>query len=363
MKTRLVKWLACPECLGDIRLEAIEQDRSAEVYTGLLLCDACRFIYPVYDGVPRMLPYFLDDYNKFIQNNRVVIEKNSGYSFPSGTVIKGEEATQRSFSKEWAECDYSGVLWNYTYEQLQQLFLWEIDMEPAKLKGKLIFDGGCGNGMFGDLISANGAEVVGMDLSSGVVSSYKKFINNGNVHFVQGTLFKPPFKPGIFDIVYSHGAMHHTYDTRKAFMSIASLCKNGGRYYVWLYGEYTGVLWLFHKVTNSVRFLVSRLPPPLQDPVVTFLAAIYGFVRRMFRRYATKSPGVEYNRTQTLHVTRDRFTPLYAHIHSADEVTRWFKKAGFPNPVFRPHLFDNPRYEGGIAVYGDRQDRQERKIG
>ena len=192
MKTRLVKWLACPECLGDIRLEAIEQDRSAEVYTGLLLCDACRFIYPVYDGVPRMLPYFLDDYNKFIQNNRVVIEKNSGYSFPSGTVIKGEEATQRSFSKEWAECDYSGVLWNYTYEQLQQLFLWEIDMEPAKLKGKLIFDGGCGNGMFGDLISANGAEVVGMDLSSGVVSSYKKFINNGNVHFVQGTLFKPP---------------------------------------------------------------------------------------------------------------------------------------------------------------------------
>ena|SRR3989344_401754 len=88
MKTRLVKWLACPECLGDIRLEAIEQDRSAEVYTGLLLCDACRFIYPVYDGVPRMLPYFLDDYNKFIQNNRVVIEKTVATPFRPVLLLK-----------------------------------------------------------------------------------------------------------------------------------------------------------------------------------------------------------------------------------------------------------------------------------
>ena len=362
MKPRLMEIIVCPECLGNLRVEILEKDRYGHVASGLLLCDSCRLIYPVYEGVPRLFPYYLKDYSTFIENNRIGIARFPGYAFPSGPVVKGEESTQRAFSKEWDETDYNGVLWNYTYDQLKQLFLWEIDMQPSDLEGKLILDCGCGNGLFADFISTHRAEAVGFDLSLGVVSAHEKFINSHNVHFVQGSLFKPPFRPRTFDVVYSHGVMHHTYDTKTAFMSIAPLCRNDGRYYVWLYGEYQGMYRLFHITTNLLRFVVSRLPSSPQDAVVGILARLYGYMRRNFRRYMTESPGVEYDRAQTLHVTRDRFTPLYAHLHNAPEVKRWFQEAGYSKIVFRPHLFDNPKYQGGIAIYGDMFEQPGQQI-
>ena len=355
MRTRLLRILACPECKGDLRLNVINKESNENISTGLLLCESCKLLYPIYDGVPRMFPYFLEEYKKFIDENKEEIEKQIGYSFPSGAVSKGEESVHLSFSKEWAEYDYDGILWNCTYEQRLKLFLWEVNMKKDALKDKLVFDCGCGNGVISNIISTTGAEVVGMDLSFGVVSATREFASNRYVHFVNGTLFKPPFKPGAFDVVYSHGVLHHTNNTRKAFLAIAPLCRNEGRCYIWVYGNYSGFIWLFNIVTNTIRFIVSRLPLALQNPLVVVLARLYGFARRNFRRYVIKSSGIEYNWTHTLHAARDRFTPLYAHVSNAKEVMEWFREACFPNPVFRPNFFEDPAYEGGIAVYGDRK--------
>jgi SAM-dependent methyltransferase len=354
MKLSLLDILVCPECCGHLQLDTIEKESSGDVLTGLLLCSSCKLMYPIYDSVPRMFPYFLEDYKKFINKNKKKIKSFSDFSFPSGRAPKGEDFVRHSFSKEWAEYDYTGVIWNYTYEQRKNLFLWEVNMKENDLKGKLVFDAGCGNGVTSNLISKDtDAEVVGMDLSFSVVAATKEFAFNKHVNFVQGTLFKPPFKLGTFDIVYSHGVLHHTSNTKKAFLSIAPLCKSGGRCYVWLYGEYRGFGLLFNLLTNSIRTVVSRLPLIVQNPVVVRLAKIYGFARHNFRRYVIKSPGVDYNWKQTLHTARDRFTPLYAYTHNAKEVIQWFKDAGFSDPVFRPNFFDNPIYVGGVSVYGD----------
>ena len=115
----------------------------------------------------------------------------------------------------------------------------------------------------------------------------------------------------------------------------------------------SGFIWFFNIVTNTIRSIVSRLPPLLQNPIIVILAGLYGFARRNFRHYVIKSSGIKYNWVHTLHAARDRFTPLYAHVHTAREVMGWFKEAGFPNPVFRPNFFENPVHKGGIAVYGD----------
>jgi len=354
MKLDLLEVLACPECQGHLQLEIIEKESSGNILAGLLLCSSCKLMYPIYDSVPRMFPYFLEDYKRFINKNKEKIKSFSDFSFPSGYAPKGEEFVRHSFSKEWLEYDYSGVIWNYTYEQRKKLFLWEINMKDSDLKDKLIFDAGCGNGVISNLISKDtGAEVIGMDLSFGVVAAAKEFVSNKYLNFVQGTLLKPPFKPETFDIIYSHGVLHHTSNTKKTFLSIAPLCKPGGRCYVWLYGEYRGFSLLFNILTNTIRTVVSRLPTTIQNPIVIALAKIYGFARHNFRRYVIKSPGVNYNWKQTLHTTRDRFTPLYAYTHNAKEVIEWFKEAGFSNPVFRPNFFDNPIYTGGVAVYGD----------
>jgi hypothetical protein len=42
----LLEILACPKCKGDIRLNG---------KTDGLICDACRLMYPIKDGIPVML--------------------------------------------------------------------------------------------------------------------------------------------------------------------------------------------------------------------------------------------------------------------------------------------------------------------
>ena len=51
---------------------------------------------------------------------------------------------------------------------------------------------------------------------------------NPLAHFVQGDLFKLPFKPGVFDVAYSIGVLMHTGNSEAAFKSTASKVKHGG---------------------------------------------------------------------------------------------------------------------------------------
>jgi hypothetical protein len=37
------------------------------------------------------------------------------------------------------------------------------------------------------------------------------------------------------------------------------------------------------------------------------------------------------NLSRGIHAARDRFTPRYAHRHQVNEVTGWFRRAGFDN--------------------------------
>ena len=44
----LVKLLACPQCRGELRLEAGEEEG--------LACDSCRLLYGIRHGIPVLLP-------------------------------------------------------------------------------------------------------------------------------------------------------------------------------------------------------------------------------------------------------------------------------------------------------------------
>jgi uncharacterized protein YbaR (Trm112 family) len=55
MKKELMSILVCPECIGELKLEVIEEEGS-EVVTGSLHCTACNLNYPISDGVPNLLP-------------------------------------------------------------------------------------------------------------------------------------------------------------------------------------------------------------------------------------------------------------------------------------------------------------------
>src|SRR5262245_21983724 len=59
VKRRLIDFLACPDCYGDLELEKHQTDGS-EIRDGELRCRTCRRLFPIRRGVPRLLPANVD---------------------------------------------------------------------------------------------------------------------------------------------------------------------------------------------------------------------------------------------------------------------------------------------------------------
>ncbi len=58
MKERLLEYLVCPSCQGQLTLAAAARN-GEDVVQGELLCD-CSAVYPICGGIPRFVPSFSD---------------------------------------------------------------------------------------------------------------------------------------------------------------------------------------------------------------------------------------------------------------------------------------------------------------
>jgi SAM-dependent methyltransferase len=107
--------------------------------------------------------------------------------------------------------------------------------------GVRIVECGCGTGQLSNFLSIANRTVFAADLCLNSLRLGQRFKrDNGleRVHFAQMNLFRPPFKPGSFDVVVSNGVLHHTSDPFGAFQSIAKLARPGGYVLVGLYHRY-----------------------------------------------------------------------------------------------------------------------------
>jgi SAM-dependent methyltransferase len=201
-------------------------------------------------------------------------------------------------------------------------------------------------------------DAVGIDLSLAVLKASEHYKKNPFLHFAQASLFKLPIKERLFDLVYTHGVLHHTYSTREAMKAVATCCTPGGLTYVWVYGK--------HGLTDSwdrrlgyfsekhLRPFLSRAPAWVAAATLIPVAFGYIFLNSFFRVSNPKLQG--YNFRRALHAARDRFTPLFAHRHSYEEVEGWFKDFGYEDvemldwrlvPAVARALF-----RGAVAVRG-----------
>jgi hypothetical protein len=73
-------------------------------------------------------------------------------------------------------------------------------------------------------------------------------------------------------MVYSHGVLHHTYSTPKAFAGLTRLPKaGGGMLYTWVYSheqEATILRRALMVIERVVRPVVSSLPSALQTAIL-----------------------------------------------------------------------------------------------
>jgi len=325
MKQNLLPWLACPFCGGNLIVSAavVLEPIADEIETGSLSCASCRRQYPICDGIPRLAP---------------------------GGLNARAEKTRVAFGWEWNR--YPGSL-----PEDGRILLEESQLCPQDFTGRRVLDAGCGMGRYALAALDMGAEVIAIDLSESLRRLAPPAQRHPRLHVVEGDLLHPPFKPRTFDLVYSHGVLHHTSDTHAAFKEVAALVKTEGKLSVWLYGKagqynnfatnpirtdkewarkHRRLAWMIvairHFISDCIRAVSTRLPIFVVY-ALCYPLAILGAVPGL--KYITYSVHPDFK--VRLIENFDWISPPFQHHHTKEELASWYEQEGFVVERILPH--------------------------
>lgn len=200
---------------------------------------------------------------------------------------------------------------------------------PEQLAGKTVLDVGCGMGRFADIASRYGARVVGIDLSRAVDAAQANLGDRDNVVIIQADVFKLPFRPESFDLIYSIGVLHHTPSTERAFRGLTSLLKPGGKIAIWVYSDEPR-LRPYYVVSDVLRRFTSRMDQPRLLRLCRRVAPLGRVYRTRFGRYLSPALPVSSHPNPEWRVldTFDWYAPKYQWRHTWQEVEGWFYAEG-----------------------------------
>jgi SAM-dependent methyltransferase len=297
MLARLLQWLACPRCGGPLRLAGTAPAAQGEIQDGMLCCGAGHRV-EIRDGVPRL-----------------------------AEAAAATASIAQTYDNAWGQFEYGDATWSMDADSRVRLFLDEIRLDAADLRGKVMLDAGCGTGVLAGGVSALGCDAVGTDVSEIVVRAQQHFRGLGNTraHFVQADLHRPPFRDESFDIIYAGGVLHCNPDPAATFRAIAAKLKPGGRLWVWLYRRRTD---LKYRLQQALRALIVQLPPRVQK-----IAVALWLPQAMLRQYVKtalgRCPPKERRSWRERYILLlDHYTPQYRWEHTEEEVRRWYSEAG-----------------------------------
>jgi SAM-dependent methyltransferase len=327
MRERLLQWLACPTCEGDLRLHD-PVGRNGDIREGELRCESCDTRYPILRGIPRMVP---------------------------AEVSAAAAATADRFGYEWTR--FAEIRPEYR----EQFLGWIAPVGPDAFAGRRVVDGGCGKGRHLRVAAEFGAEdVIGIDLGPAVEAAARNTAGLEAVHVVQGDLTRPPLKRGAMDLVYSIGVLHHLPEPVAGFRALASLLRPGGRFVAWCYAR-EGNGWVLALV-DPVRRLTSRLPLRAVSalaavttvPLWLALRLVYGPARRRpalgrALPYASYLSDLAVFPFREVHsIAFDQLLAPVAHYMPRTEVERCFAESGLTLASLRFHHANSWAASGGV---------------
>jgi SAM-dependent methyltransferase len=200
---------------------------------------------------------------------------------------------------------------------------WSLD----QLRGKRVLDAGCGMGRFAEIAADAGAEVHAVDLSEAVFAARANLRHRPNVHIYRADIMALPFREQTFDFIYSIGVLHHTPDTKRAFLRLVPLLRRGGQVSIWVYSTRLQTM----VGGRILRTLTPHLPKQTLLRLSRLAIPLYRLHR--LRRIGTVSalllptsldPDPEWRWLDTF----DWYSPRYQWKHSYAEVEGWFREAG-----------------------------------
>ena len=144
---------------------------------------------------------------------------------PCGTKFSDAEPGTRLFYERVAEHRYAKE--------------WHIPAAAGfeSARGLRVLEIGCGLGTDGAQFAQAGADYTGVDLTEAAVELARKRFELFGLpgRFLTADAEKLDFADESFDLVYSHGVLHHTPDTESAVREIHRVLRAGGRAVVMLY--------------------------------------------------------------------------------------------------------------------------------
>jgi SAM-dependent methyltransferase len=121
----------------------------------------------------------------------------------------------------------------------QQEFHIPLIAEFTAHAGERVLEIGGGLGTDGRQFARNGARYVDVDLSRQSLEMARRgfAVERLAGRFAHGDAERQPFRSESFDVVYSHGVLHHTPDTERAVGEVWRLLKPGGKAIIMLYAR------------------------------------------------------------------------------------------------------------------------------
>lgn len=115
-------------------------------------------------------------------------------------------------------------------------------LDELGLRGQTVLEVGLGQGAESEQIIRRGGIWTGLDLTDEAVARVKARLEMRNLVYenvVRGSITNAPFDDNTFDVVFSHGVLHHVPDINTAQNEIHRILKPGGRLVVMLYAKYS----------------------------------------------------------------------------------------------------------------------------
>src|SRR5262249_1174344 len=154
---------------------------------------------------------------------------------PCGTRFAGARVGSREFFEEVERHRYS------TEWHIPEVVRFE------RWRDRDVLEIGCGLGTDGINFARAGARYLGIDLTEASIDLVARRFDYENLDAALQVADAEnlPFQDSSFDLVYSHGVLHHTPDTQRAIDELHRVLRPGG----------TAMVMLYHK--NSYNYLIN----------------------------------------------------------------------------------------------------------
>lgn len=356
MKPRLLDFLVCPKDLTELKMvtwsfrpihlsEAnrkianqmqIDQEKiSKEVFEGILVNHQSKIIYPIIDGIPRLLVFSSPAMRAFCAKHKDRLARElPGYELPDFEVDHREKEGARAFQNQifindWESSKEEKAVIDALVKSLELM----LDAQNRPLKNQSLLDVGLGlGGIAHGFAQSQRCELVGMDVSHLVDTVQKAIGTYPFLHLVQASILAPPCKPFTFDLVYSYGGLNRCSSAKLGMAKMSELPKRQGRLSLWFdddKGQTMSKLQrILLKTEKWLRPMISHLPRRIRAYAIMTCMPLYLMHQRLYSEHYPQLSLIEGVKGAMV-VAQQRLEMQIKQGLDDEDVQRWFEMHGY----------------------------------